>query len=465
MKQTLIGHDIASKTVIPHQGAIELVERGVRFSEGDDENWHIMQIGLAAAEASRIRLRVVLTPEPDDKSTFYIGRLGPDTILLLDLDTLTFASGANADIKVARRGADIEIIADYDLTAPILFMGTAAAGYPIHKGGKGTQFTVILIEVDMWPMPAENIKNGAVVISSDFRAQRPDPELSTIEVPVGTCSQDRILVVGRDGYMFVYEGSNNHPLQCCMPDEVSSPLIENWQHVIDRRRVMAREAGCQFVQIVIPEKATLLPELAPFDTYGGTPLLRALSQRYGAAEDYVDVVKLFKGDDRFIAYPKITAHMSPFGSFVMFDDVLRRLKLTAPRVDFGAPAPVQSDLADQWNGMQLYDRVSPVISDDLATAEKGLVETDRVLAERYVGTGRTWENASAPVRKRVLVFGNSFFGAGDYPPQLSWWFARWFSAFRIVWQPAYDPEIVAAYRPDIVICQTVERFMGRVPAM
>jgi hypothetical protein len=155
--------------------------------------------------------------------------------------------------------------------------------------------------------------------------------------------------------------------------------------------------------------------------------------------------------------------MTAFGSFVMFTEMMKRLGLRSPKVDFTTPRPQRSDLADHFGGIQVFQMASDPISAELDNAAKQLSITERVTAKSKVGTGITWHNPSAPIKKKVIAFGNSFFDAGDFPHQLSWWFARWFTDFQIVWMADMIEETVKSKRPDIVICQTVERFMIRPP--
>jgi hypothetical protein len=63
------------------------------------------------------------------------------------------------------------------------------------------------------------------------------------------------------------------------------------------------------------------------------------------------------------------------------------------------------------------------------------------------------------------VFGNSFFHNGNLPNQLSWWAKHFFAELTFVWDPALDWSVVDEVRPDIVVAQTVERFLHRVPAV
>jgi hypothetical protein len=64
------------------------------------------------------------------------------------------------------------------------------------------------------------------------------------------------------------------------------------------------------------------------------------------------------------------------------------------------------------------------------------------------------------------MFGNSVGGpvAGAGQNTVSAWLARWFARYAFHWRPELDwAEVEREPRPGVVICQTVERFMGRVP--
>jgi hypothetical protein len=46
---------------------------------------------------------------------------------------------------------------------------------------------------------------------------------------------------------------------------------------------------------------------------------------------------------------------------------------------------------------------------------------------------------------------------------MSFWFARWFEKYHFIWSPAIDWAYVEAQGADIVIGQTIERFLDQVP--
>ena len=300
------------------------------------------------------------------------------------------------------------------------------------------------------------------VISSDFSAYRENPELCAVEIPVGTCSADTIVVFGQDGYLFVHTGANNINGQYLMPQDEAQALAAQWAETLDRRRETSKAAGVQFLQMIVPEKSSLLPQKTPFPAAAGTPLMQALSASQASHPDYIDVRVLFDADEALIAFPKANGHMSAFGSVKAFQAALARLGLEPPTITFGPPQIKRSDLSNHFGGLQFYNRVAFPNSPEIETYSAGLQEILVIEDAGHRGQRRGWSNPSAPIKKRVLAFGNSFFERGGSPECLSWWFARWFEEFQFIWSPDLDPAEIEAYKPDIVICQTIERFLPQV---
>ncbi len=81
----------------------------------------------------------------------------------------------------------------------------------------------------------------------------------------------------------------------------------------------------------------------------------------------------------------------------------------------------------------------------------------------HLGITRKFINQNAPINKRVLCFGNSFFERGGTSRCLTWFFARLFREFIFIWSPAMEKRVILRERPDIVLCQTIERFLYRIP--
>jgi hypothetical protein len=140
-----------------------------------------------------------------------------------------------------------------------------------------------------------------------------------------------------------------------------------------------------------------------------------------------------------------------------------RLRLPKPAASFGLPQVTRCDLSDHFGGLQLYNRIAMPLPETLAIEGAGVELVHKVESVGHLGRRYIWRNRAAPIKKRVLAFGNSFFESGNMPQHLSWWFARWFQEFQFVWTNNLDRTIVDEYRPDIIVCQTIERFLAAAP--
>jgi hypothetical protein len=82
----------------------------------------------------------------------------------------------------------------------------------------------------------------------------------------------------------------------------------------------------------------------------------------------------------------------------------------------------------------------------------------------YVGKSYVFRNELAPIRKKVILFGNSFFDNHVFQGSVSYWMAAWFEEYHFVFKPEMDIGYIEAEEPDVVICQTIERFLELVPS-
>jgi len=81
----------------------------------------------------------------------------------------------------------------------------------------------------------------------------------------------------------------------------------------------------------------------------------------------------------------------------------------------------------------------------------------------HQGITRVFENKNAFIQKKIIVFGNSFMGKADHPHELSWYFARAYRDFHFVWSNKVDFDYINSEKPDLVLAQTIERFLPVIP--
>ena len=290
-------------------------------------------------------------------------------------------------------------------------------------------------------------------------------EYSEVRLPVGLMSAASVATVGRDGHLFLVGGSNNLLGRYLADDaDEQDELAAEWARIVVQRT--ERFAGrATFLQMFIPEKSSALPKLFPFAVASPLPIYcKTMAKMESDGRlPVLDCYPFLRDDEA--CFRKLNSHLSSRGCLEVFRAVLKALELPPVQpITFGARSYEPSDLGIHFFGR----RIAEQLSDDLARDQPGLHGEGLVLqseqrVERHVGTRATWRNATAPINKKVVAFANSFFEVGRAPTALSWWFARWFSEYHFIWDPNVDYDYVERVRPDIVIAQTIERFLYVVP--
>lgn len=306
-----------------------------------------------------------------------------------------------------------------------------------------------------------------------------DVGLSPLWFPVGLRSADGQVVMGRDGHLFLLAGSNGEVARLGEDPAQRDRLVEAWCARIEARRTRCAAAGIRFVQLIVPEKSSLVPDLLPDPTQGGpSPVLLALEEAVAADPRLAACTVSGLGALRAAArarqdHPaamvrRLDSHPSPAGMHALARAVLARLGAATPDLGtrFVRPRLGDGDLRVHFLPEPCFEEVPHAPDRALARfgAEPALVEAHVPEHGGHVGRWELARTAGAPSPARLLAFGNSVCGTvAARQNLLSGWLARWFAEYRFHWQPELDWAAVEASRPDIVLCQTVERFMGRVP--
>jgi len=304
---------------------------------------------------------------------------------------------------------------------------------------------------------------------------RTTDDLSSVSFPVGTRSTDGSAILGRAGHLFLTGGSNDVGQIYTVPaTDAARRLLEQrasaWVGHVNTRSGKMRSRHISYRHLIVPEKNSSLHELLP----GGmplSPLLEQIERRLDGDESYVSLVHMLSSAEApEHLWLRHDTHFSASGARRATRHVLQGLADIPAALDdqtFSRPALYQGDLSRRFLDRELWDR------QDLPpdTLLKEHAESARLVSAvdpqpaRHVGSTRHWTNAAATIDKKVLVFGNSFFGlAGDTAARMSWWFKCLFRDFHFVWSPDVDIELVDALQPDIVISQTVERFLTTIPS-
>jgi len=307
--------------------------------------------------------------------------------------------------------------------------------------------------------------------------EKPSNKTSTVEIsplyfPVGTPSADGSSVVGRDGFLFLTEGRNSVLSRYVTELPQQASLVEGWVALILRRNSVARQTGSRFIQLIVPEKISVLPGLfveelrtpTKLELRTPTKLLAEIERICEADQDaalpYVSVLNSFSAEPEK-CFQTTDSHPSPFGSLCIVSSIIARLDLLPlPAVSFSNAIRGTGDLGRRFFGTPTFEYL-PEPSID---AESCLRSKPTTTHFHKPGSGNSdshvvWINPDPRYDLKVVVFGNSCFAYGQSPSGLSWWFSRLFREVHFLWKSEMDGAYLNDVRPDIVVCQTVERFL------
>lgn len=290
-------------------------------------------------------------------------------------------------------------------------------------------------------------------------------ETTSVEIPVGFMATYRDALMGRNGQAFLTGGSNDLIRQYGKENE-ETLTSNSWYSLIKTRNKKISSLNAKFVQIIIPEKMSVYPELLPFEIETPTNNLSNLEKKLRGENFYISVIDLFSKktqENKEKLYKKLDTHLQPTGSYEVFSHIIFSVFnfITKDR-EFNKEIICKGDLTDRILGDFIFDKFYDTENDDFMSSRVN-VETFHGAPGKHTGQYSIWNNPSAPIKKKVLAFGNSFFGNCLDQGCLGWWFSNYFENFYGVWSPDVDFSLVEKEKPDLVICQTAERFMNIVP--
>jgi len=285
----------------------------------------------------------------------------------------------------------------------------------------------------------------------------------------GIVSSDCAAVLGQEGHMFLIEGSNNVKEIFGKPYGTAEVMetAGRWVEMIKRRRDFCSSQGCDFIQIIIPEKIAVMREWLDGNMSSPSALLSALEQKLAEAiaeKHYISAIAVLNRVPYGTAFRKTDSHLVPAAAFAIFQEICRNLGINIiDNIPFDIPITVNGDLAKRFFGRDAYD-VCYLAKEPLFKAGLEMVSSYIPTWGTHVGKRYVFRNEQAPIRKKVILFGNSFFDNHTWQGSVSYWMANWFLEYHFIFTPAIEENYIAEVKPDIVICQTIERFLVSLPA-
>jgi SAM-dependent methyltransferase len=288
--------------------------------------------------------------------------------------------------------------------------------------------------------------------------------------PPGTRSPDDSAVIGKRGYVFLVEGSNDTVKAFRGELRLPAGWLREWRALLAERRDLCAARGWQSAFVVIPDKLALYGDCFDGDLSAraprpvqrlladGLPILYPAEALLGARETGEVCLRT-------------DTHLTPWGNEVLARAVLAELGCSAELL---GDAPL-FDGADLWSG-DLAIRFEPWLGEFVerpterpawTTVRDDLSEGHWIgedVAARVIGTIQVYRRADAPDQRKIVVFGDSYSVDMPHYHGLSWYLAHAFAEVHFVWVPfGWDSDYVERVGAELIICEIAERFIVRVP--
>jgi alginate O-acetyltransferase complex protein AlgJ len=292
------------------------------------------------------------------------------------------------------------------------------------------------------------------------------PELDPFARPLGTISADGVAVVGRRGHLFLYGGSNDNLAMYRGEVPMAPDWLAGWSELVRQRTEHAAASGRSICCLVVPDKLAVYTDLFPQDLEMDQPrpVQRLLGE--GSLALLYPRDALYEARSGHETYMTTDSHLTVYGNRLLAEATIDAL---------GAPVALLDGIAEAKQRRLVSGDLGQHFSPPVMEVGEQLVEPSTAsiifdnwpevsAAGGHIGTLRVFRNEHARDERTVVVFGDSYGFGDDAYPGLSWFLAQAFREVHFVWVPfGWDPDYLDRAGAQLVVCQTAERFIARLP--
>lgn len=301
-------------------------------------------------------------------------------------------------------------------------------------------------------------------MKSRFLHEPLDKYASTSEIPeemIGLISEDRSAIAGKGNWCYIYEGSNNYRKGYL--DEGLSSLADEWASIFENRQRICDRLGLKFLQIIIPNKLSVIPEFFPEILNNNISfILQAILKKTINANIFIPLLELSSDAIRESVFRRNDSHLTVAGNALLTDSIMDKMGVSPFEISQIATKVIthSGDLGIKFESI-ITEQVSAPLWNQGLFAKSNWDKVVDYNPGNLNGIRQVIINNGAPIKNKIVVFGNSFF---ERVPSwgLSPYFAAIFSEFHFIWSPGMDAKYIKEGDFDYVICQTCERFLNKL---
>jgi alginate O-acetyltransferase complex protein AlgJ len=284
--------------------------------------------------------------------------------------------------------------------------------------------------------------------------------------PVGSVSPDGVAIVGAQGHLFLAGGSNDNLAMYRGETPMAQDWLARWGELVNERRRHARLTRRSLCCLVVPDKLAVYADLFPqsLESDSHRPVMRLLADP--SLELLYPCEVLREARVREDTYMQTDSHLTCSGNRLLAEVTVEALGVSDTVLEGvsreQAPQLIGGDLGSHFDppvveiGSRLLAPSSATIVSDNWPEVSGM--------GGHIGTQRSFRNAGARDPRTVVIFGDSYGFGDDAYPGLAWFLAQAFKEVHFLWVPfGWDPDYLDRVEASLVVCQTAERFIARVP--
>lgn len=282
----------------------------------------------------------------------------------------------------------------------------------------------------------------------------------------GALSGDGVAIVGHEGWLFINGGSNSNVAQHTGELQMTDEWATAWAELMRVRLEEADRLGFTTAFVVVPDKLAVQEEHfpEPLATNGPRPVERLIDE-LGLPLVY-PLERLRDARAGGEVYLRTDSHYSLRGNFVVHAAVAEALgvePLPESTIDGFQAYTAPGDLGGRFDPKVIEVMTSMMTFGDAVVTEDNRPQV--AATGGHIGSRRVFRNETARDARTAVLFGDSYGFADPGYEGLVWFLAQLFREVHFVWTPfGWDAGYATRHGAEVVISQTAERFLGRVPA-
>lgn len=300
--------------------------------------------------------------------------------------------------------------------------------------------------------------------------RKPKPKAPDHLGDYGEMSENGESIVGRNGWIFINNGSNELMKYQTGQKEMSAADINAWKDLLRQRSDWHRDKGIKYVHLIVPNKVSVYPEFFP-GAIASSPRRPAIQLQEQNADFVIyPIEELIRSKPYYKLYEKQNSHWRFWGCYIAYKKLCDVLGV---KTNQEIISRITRDVSFEKGDIGLKHGTCEWLTRERFPLDSEITYDNGVSKYAHQGSIKILRNKSASaVGKKMVIVGDSFSNpsiqGGDgrvirHYHRLSTLFAETLSEVHFVWAPWVDFQYIEAAKPDFVVTELAERFLVKVP--